>query len=73
MLIDVFNEARKNISAGSLKVGDESTSAILFLMTEKGKLPHLSHIVCRPEPLGTYFKTIDYSFTGYLVFIQVQR
>ena len=39
-LIDGFNEACKNIDACSLKVGDESMSAIRFWTTEKGNLPY---------------------------------
>ena len=52
-LIYGFNEARKNIAASFLKVGDESMSAIRFWKTEKGNVPHLSYIFHKPEPLGT--------------------
>ena len=56
-----------------LKVGDESMSAIRFRTTEKGNLPHLSYIFRKPEPLGTEFKTVAWSVTGALLFIEVQR
>ena len=52
LLIDGFNEACKNISASYLKVGDESMGAIIFLTTEKGKLPHLSYINARQSQWG---------------------
>ena len=56
--INGFNAACKNISTSFLKVGDESTSAILFWMTAKGNLPHLSYIFRKPGPLGTEVKTV---------------
>ena len=52
LLIDGFNEACKNIAASFLKVGDDSMSAISYLATEKGNLPHLSYIFRKTEPLG---------------------
>ena len=69
MLTNGFNEACNNIASSYLKVGDESMSGIRFWTTEKGYLPHLSHIFRKPEPLGTEFKTVTYSVTGALVFI----
>ena len=65
--------ACKNIDASFLKVGDESMSVIRFRTTAKGNLPHLSNILRNPEPLGTEFKTVACSVTGYLIFIEVQR
>ena len=53
-----LNAACKNISASSMKVGDESMSAIHFRTTAKGNLPHWSYIFRKPEPLGTEFKTV---------------
>ena len=73
MLINVFNAAFNNISASYLKVGYESMSAIRFRTTEKGKLPHLSYIFSKPEPLGTEFKTVYCSITGALILIEVNR
>ena len=67
-----FNTACKNIAASCLKVGDESMSAIRFRTTAKGNLPHLSYIFRNPEPLSTKFKTVAYSVTGALLFIEVQ-
>ena len=71
--IDGFNTASKNIAASFLKVGDESMSAIRFLKTAKGNLPHLSYIFRKPEILGTEFKTVACSVTGELLFIEIQR
>ena len=48
-----FNEALSNISAGYLKVGDESMSAMRFITMSKGNLHHLHYIFYKPEPLGT--------------------
>ena len=73
LLIDGFNEACKNIAAIYLNVGDDSMSAIHFQAMVKGNLPHLSYIYRKPEPLGTYFKTITCYITGYLLFVEVQR
>ena len=47
-------------------------SAIRFHTTAKGNLPHLSYIFRKPEPLGTEFKTVAYSVTGTLLFIEGQ-
>ena len=73
MLIDIFNEALKNIAHSFLKVRDDSISAIRFRTTAKGKLPHLSYIFHNPEPLGTKFKTVTCPVTGALIFVEVQR
>ena len=48
-------------------------SAIRFQTTSKGKLPHLSYMFRKPEPLGTEFKAVACSVTGYLLFIEVQK
>ena len=55
-----------------MKVEYKSMSEISFKTTVKGKLPHLSYIFCKPEPLGTEFKKVAYSITGALIFIEVQ-
>ena len=52
MLIDEFNKACSNIVSNYLKVGDESTSTMIFHTNSKGDLPHLSYILRNPEPLG---------------------
>ena len=57
MLIYGFNKEFSNIASSYLKVGDDSTSAIRFLTTPKGDLPHLSYIFHKTELLGTEFKT----------------
>ena len=73
LLINGFNETCKNISSSCLKVGDDSMSAIRFRTTEKGKLPHLSYIFPKPEPLGKEFKTVACNITGELLFIEFQK
>ena len=72
MLIDGFNAACKNIDASSMEVGGESMRAISFQTTAKGNLPYLSYNSHKPEPLGKYFNTVACSFTGALLFIEVQ-
>ena len=49
--INCFNETCNNISASSLKFGDESMSAIRFWTTTKGNLTHLFYILIDPDPL----------------------
>ena len=48
-------------------------SAIIFRMTAKGNLPHLSYIFRKPEPMGVEFKTVAWSVTSSLLFIEVRR
>ena len=67
-LIDGFNEVSNNIASGYLKVGNDSMSEIRFCTTQKGKLPHLSYIFCKTEPMGDEFKTVARSITGTLIF-----
>ena len=69
MLIYGFNAAFNNISASSLKVGNDSMIVIRFWTTEKGNLPHLSYILRNPETLGKEFKKVACSITGALLFI----
>ena len=73
MFINGFNEALNNIAASSMKVGDESMSAIRFRKTEKWNLPHLSYIFHKLEPMGKDFNTVTYSVTLALLFIEYQR
>ena len=73
MLIDSFNEACNNIAASYLKVRDKSMSVIIFHMTTKGNLPHLSYIFRKPWPLGTEFKKVDCYVTGALLLFELQR
>ena len=61
------------IAASSMKVGDESMSAIRFQTMAKGNLPHLSCILRKADPLGIDSKKVFYSVTGGLIFIEVQR
>ena len=72
MPIDIFIEARKNISASYLKVEDESMSEIRFRTTAKGDLPYLSYIFRKSEPLVTEFRTAICYVTGDLLFNDVQ-
>ena len=46
-------------------------SEIHFRMTAKGNLPQLSYILHNPEPLGTVFKTVEFSVTGALLFLEI--
>ena len=73
VLIDGFNDSCKNIAASYMKVGDESMSIIRFCTTSKGKLPYLSYIFRKSEPLGTEFKKVACSVTGNLLFFEVHR
>ena len=72
-MIDGFNEAFSNIASSYLKVGDEYIRVIRSSTTPKGKLPHLSYIFRKPEPLGTEFKTVACSVTGALIFLDIHR
>ena len=54
LLIDGFNEARKNISASYTKVGYESISAISFRNTTKEDLTHLLYMLRKPKPLDKF-------------------
>ena len=73
MLIDGLNLACKNIFASSLKIGDESMSAIRFWTTTKGNLHHLYYIFLNMEPLGEEFKKVSCPFTVDLLFFEVRR
>ena len=48
-------------------------SEISFRTAAKGKLPHLSYILRKLDPLGIEFKTVAWFFTGALLFIKFQR
>ena len=41
--------------------------------TKTGNLPHLSCILCKPEPLGTEFKVVADSVTGMLLYLEIQE
>ena len=56
-----------------MKVRDDSMSAIHFWKMAKGKLPHLSFIFRRTDPLGTDFNTVACYITGSLIFIEAHR
>ena len=38
-----------------------------------GKLPNISYIICKPEPLGTEYKTICCPSTGVMTYMEIQR
>ena len=63
----------KYIASSFLKVRYDSMSAIRFCTTSKGDLPHLSYILCNPEPLGMELKTFACYVTGALIFLDIQR
>ena len=73
MLIDVFNDSCKNITASYLKVIDDSMSVIRFWTTEKGNLIHLSYIFRKLKPLGKEFKKPTCYITGDFLFVEVRR
>ena len=73
MLIGALNETCENIYASYQKVGDDSTSKISFRTMEKGDLTHLNYILRKPDPLGTYFRTVACSVTWALILIELQR
>ena len=73
MLIDGFNEACSNKGSSYLKDGYEYMSAMRFRRIPKGDLPHLYHILCNPEPFGMDFKTVAWSVTGDLIFLEIQQ
>ena len=67
-----FDELFNNISSSYLKFVNQSIIAIYFYTTEKGKLPHLSYIFFKPEPMGIESNTLDCDFTGILILLEIQ-
>ena len=67
--VNAFNAAFKNIADSSLKVWDESMIEIRFRTTAKRKLPHLSYIFRKPEPMGEALNTVSSYVTENLIFI----
>ena len=72
VLTSGFNKAYNNIASSYLKVGNDSTGAIIFLTTAKGNLPHLSYILCKPKPLGKQFNTTACYITGAFIFVDIE-
>ena len=60
LLVYGLNYACNKISVSYLKIDDESMSAICYQITSKGDLPHLSYILCKPEPLGAEINTMGF-------------
>jgi hypothetical protein len=57
LLVDGFNNNRKeNFAASSTQTHDESMSAFRPRTTPTSRLPNISFILRKPEPLGTEFK-----------------
>ena len=52
---------------------DESMSAYRPQTAKTGNLPHLSHIIWKPEDLGTEFKVTACSVTGMLLHLEIQE
>ena len=38
-----------------------------------GRLPNISYIIRKPEPLGTEYKTICCPITGVMTYMEIQR
>ena len=72
-LIDGFNKSRSQIASGREKTADESMSAIRFLTTPIGDLPHYSYIFVKPDPLGTEMKNVACSRLGKMLHLDIQK
>ena len=73
LLIDGFNKSCNNLSTSYLKVRYESMSVISFWNKAKGKVPNLSYMFHKPEPMEEEFKNVACSISGNLLFIDIQR
>ncbi len=74
MAIDEFNSLRRKfVSASKWKVADESMSTWRPRTTALGKLPNISFVVRKPEPLGAEFKTVASPVTGVMTTMEIQR
>ena len=73
-LTEKFNKSRRDhVHSANEKVGDETMSAHKPRTTAKGKLPHISFIKRKPEPLGTELKSIACSETKIMLGLEIQR
>ena len=73
-LIDGFNfNRRQYICSSNVHVLDESMSAFCPQSRKTGNLPHLSHILRKPEPLGTEFKVLADTWTNILLHLEIQK
>ncbi len=71
--VDKYNKNRQNtILTGLLKVFDESMLAYQPQTMKTGNLPHLSHIVLKPENLGTKLKVTADCTTQMLIHLEIQ-
>lgn len=56
-----------------LKILDETIFTWRPRQTRFGRLPNISYVIRKPEPLGTEFKTVCYPITGVMTYIEIQR
>ena len=68
-----LNKTCKKVSASFVNISDESINDIFHWNTVKGGLPHWFFIFFQTEPLGTQFKTMEFYFTGLLLFLEIRR
>ena len=73
-IISEYSRKRKGaIFTSHTFIYDESMSAFVPRTTKTGKLPNISYIQRKPEPLGTEFKCIVDGFTGIMLWLEVQE
>ena len=72
--IHEFNEIRNElITLSHVKVMDETMSPWRPRTSKNGRLPNISYIIRKPEPLGMEFKTVCCPITGVMTYIEIQR
>ena len=71
MLIDGFSAVCNNIDVSYWNVVGNSMSVICFWTTSKGGLNHFYYIFLNPEPLSMDFKTVAFSITETLIFVEI--
>jgi len=72
--IDEFNKNRQmTVASSKIKVMDESMSAFRPQTTKTGNLPNISHILRKPEPLGSEYKVVACSKTGMFLHLEIQK
>ena len=72
-VIDWFNESRRQIFYGAVKIADDSMSFIHFITTPKGNLPHYSYILGEKEPLGTEITNVACYRLGTMLHLEIQK
>ena len=73
-LIDGYNaNRRETVCSSNLHVLDESMSAFRPQTRATGNLPHISHILRKPEPLDNEFKVLTDAGTNILLHLEIQK